>query len=341
MSINRNVNSYTSNNGAVLIDSEKFLKRSIRKDFSSTCFIVILAHACLQIVALILSLVYSYLNRNIPLPDELDSIPNNLLNGVISLLCIGALSLVFLSNSQTAPKKAFIFGKVGALKTLRLFFIGFSVCMLSNVITSSFLSAMKSYGFDLSRKYDSPDINSPSEALVAIFAVAVVPAITEEMLFRGVILTKLKPYGQGFAVVVSSVLFSLMHGNFVQIPFTLFVGLVLGYVTIYSGSILPAMLIHFANNGYSVLSDIVINNLNVFGISAALANILLYLFLFLMMVLGIVSVIKLAKNDDSFLFTSEYEGSLSQKSRNSALFTAPGFIVALIYFISNSFLSLI
>ena len=56
--------------------------------------------------------------------------------------------------------------------------------------------------------------------------------ITEEILFRGVVLRSLAPYGKKFAIVVSALLFGLFHGNILQAPFAAMTGLVMAFVTL-------------------------------------------------------------------------------------------------------------
>ena len=77
--------------------------------------------------------------------------------------------------------------------------------------------------------------------------------ISEELLFRGVLLRLLRPWGKQAAVVISAIAFGLFHGNIIQIPFAFLVGLVLGYVTV-EYSIVWAMILHIFNN--FVLSDL-------------------------------------------------------------------------------------
>ena len=76
--------------------------------------------------------------------------------------------------------------------------------------------------------------------------------ISEEILFRGLILRSMEPYGKKFAIFASSMLFGLYHANFVQIPFAFMVGLVLGYVTV-EYNIGWAIVLHMFNN--LILSD--------------------------------------------------------------------------------------
>lgn len=75
----------------------------------------------------------------------------------------------------------------------------------------------------------------------------------EELLFRGYILRTLRPYGKRFAVLCSAVLFGLFHGNLLQTPYALLMGLLFGYVTV-EYSIGWAILLHMFNN--LVLADL-------------------------------------------------------------------------------------
>lgn len=127
---------------------------------------------------------------------------------------------------------------------------GLSICVLANFATSYIVSIFEGYGIYPPEMPDYIDKSTLSLVLnIAIFAL--MPAIFEEMVFRGYILRSLLPYGEGFAIVVSSVLFALMHGNILQIPFALLVGLTLGYIAVRTGRIWPSMILHFLNNAMS------------------------------------------------------------------------------------------
>jgi len=77
--------------------------------------------------------------------------------------------------------------------------------------------------------------------------------IGEEILFRGLILRSFQPFGKKFAILASSFLFGIFHGNIVQSPYAFAVGLVLGY-TAAEYSIVWAIVLHMFNN--LVLGDI-------------------------------------------------------------------------------------
>lgn len=129
---------------------------------------------------------------------------------------------------------------------------GLSVCVLSNFAASYILAVLSEFGI---RPPDMPsyvDGTIPSLAL-NIFVFALLPAILEEMVYRGYILKTLRAYGDRFALVVSSLLFSLMHGNILQVPFAFVVGLTLAFIVIKTGHVWIAAMLHFLNNFMSVI----------------------------------------------------------------------------------------
>lgn len=100
----------------------------------------------------------------------------------------------------------------------------------------------------------SPQLQQAFEMLMqhplGIISTVIMAPIVEEMLFRGAIEGHLlriwkKP---AYAIIVSALLFGLVHGNLVQAPFAFLLGLALGWIYYRSGSLLPSMLMHFVNN---------------------------------------------------------------------------------------------
>lgn len=82
---------------------------------------------------------------------------------------------------------------------------------------------------------------------------SILAPVWEEILFRGYVLRTLRPFGKRFAVLGSALLFGLFHGNLLQTPYAVLMGLVLGYLTV-EHSIHWAVLLHLFNN--LVLADL-------------------------------------------------------------------------------------
>ena len=86
---------------------------------------------------------------------------------------------------------------------------------------------------------------------------AILPAIVEELVFRGAIMQSLRRFGDTFALLVSSLLFGLVHGNLVQAPMAFITGLAIGYFVLRTGSLRTGTLVHLINNALAtVLSAI-------------------------------------------------------------------------------------
>ena len=89
----------------------------------------------------------------------------------------------------------------------------------------------------------------------AILSVVVFAPILEEILFRGLIFESCRErFGGGAAVLISALLFGLVHGVPVQIINAFVVGLIFGYIYLRTGSLLSVILLHVFNNGIAYIS---------------------------------------------------------------------------------------
>jgi len=71
----------------------------------------------------------------------------------------------------------------------------------------------------------------------------------EELFFRGYMQTRLRAaWRPGIAIAATSVAFALLHMEWIHAAMALVLGLYLGVLTERTGSVLPAMLCHVANN---------------------------------------------------------------------------------------------
>lgn len=83
-----------------------------------------------------------------------------------------------------------------------------------------------------------------------------VPAICEEFLFRGAILTNCLPFGRANAILISALLFSMMHQNAEQILYAFAAGIFLGIVYERTGSIWACFFLHLMNNFASTFQSV-------------------------------------------------------------------------------------
>ena len=100
--------------------------------------------------------------------------------------------------------------------------------------------------------YEPPPIELPSMDgfgfIGVLITVAVLPAIFEEIFFRGMLLDGCKVFGNVGAVLLCGSLFALYHQNPAQTIYQFCCGAAFALVALRSGSILPTVLSHFLNN---------------------------------------------------------------------------------------------
>ena len=88
------------------------------------------------------------------------------------------------------------------------------------------------------------------------FCIAIIPAVCEELFFRGYLMQNIKENNSKFfAIIISALLFSIIHLNPISFIYIFILGLYLGHIFYKTGSIIPAMILHFLNNFIIVLSS--------------------------------------------------------------------------------------
>lgn len=89
--------------------------------------------------------------------------------------------------------------------------------------------------------------------LLNLVVIALIPAVGEEMTFRGVLQQSLtRRMNPHVAIILSAAIFSFFHFQFYGFLPRLFLGILLGYMFYITGSLWTSILMHFVNNGASV-----------------------------------------------------------------------------------------
>ncbi len=143
----------------------------------------------------------------------------------------------------------------------RLWFVAFATLTLitgSSVIRLAQLSytgAVQS--FTLYDRYIPLASSSVSNVIYVLITFAILPAITEEFVFRSVIITEYEESGYGgiCAALLSALLFAMLHFNIAQFPIYLLGGLIFAAVAMVTRSVFAAMVVHFLNNVYQLFVE--------------------------------------------------------------------------------------
>lgn len=211
---------------------------------------------------------------------------------------------------------------------LSLFLLGISFCSFANIAVSYMSSLFSAFGINYEVDFgDNPE--GFFGFMLSLIATVFVPALVEEFALRGLVLGSLKKYGDGFAILCSSIIFGIMHGNFQQIPFAFLVGLILGYITIKSGSLWIAVAVHAFNNFISVFFEYFIK-----GIHIQNQNVIYTCYLSIALILGLVGIFLLKNNDGNLFKLEKGDNECKENQKYKWLFLSPFMII----FISVEFL---
>ena len=109
---------------------------------------------------------------------------------------------------------------------------------------------------DLYKSFNTVNDLAPDNlfcAGVLLFQLVIIAPLFEEFWFRGIVLESLRPYGNGFAIFVSGILFGMTHANFSQFFYATVLGICLGYIAVSTNSIVTTTIMHAMFNGISGL----------------------------------------------------------------------------------------
>lgn len=128
-----------------------------------------------------------------------------------------------------------------------------------NITLPEFLSTFESWAREFEDRAEKLTIylttfDSVPYFILALFVIAVVPAVGEELLFRGLIQNLFNKIFKNvhLAIWVSSLLFALFHFQFYGVVPRMMLGVLFGYIYLWSGSLTLSMIGHFINNAFSL-----------------------------------------------------------------------------------------
>ena len=246
------------------------------------------------LIEVILTYIYGPVTARVYLSDPYVSI---LISSCLSLFVFTVPYLYTVKLTKSRLSDMVSFKKVDSNRMMALVMLGIGFCTVANFFTTMF-SRLYELVFD---EKIVPVQSEVGEGLgsyfLSLLCVGILPAVLEEFALRGIILSALrKHFGDGSSIVISAVLFGLLHGNLRQIPFAFCVGLILAFTVVCSGSLLPAVIIHAFNNISSVTLDFSLR-----GMTPTESTVLFYLFYAVTLMIGICGFILLIKVDKNAL----------------------------------------
>ena len=283
---------------AAPIPGNRWEARELRRKSSAVGYTMLVSFASMQVLSTILVLFIqkmglidlTKINNSF---QGIDPIAYYLMYGIYAMASTVIPFAALLKISGVSFGEVLPFEHTGGI-TPACILMGMGGCMFANICTNILAANLESAGISPAAP-PSPYENTLPSVLLYIVAFCAVPACVEEFAYRGVVLGLLRKFGDGFAIITSAILFGMMHGNLVQMPFAFIVGLILGYLVVRTGSLLPSILLHFFNNFYSCLLEILSYNMDTFAYTVFSYGSMILIFL-----LGFVALLFLLFKDLQF-----------------------------------------
>lgn len=178
----------------------------------------------------------------------------NLILEVVFLYLIPIISAVFILKYPIGTNTKKIYSKPKYFKkAMGMFPAGYAAAIFVRILTMilGMLMSNTIFGDSFNVTQENMVASSMPEAVILFIQLAVIAPVFEEFWFRGIVLESLRPYGNGFAIFVSALLFGMTHSNFEQFFYAMALGIVFGYVAIQTQSIVTTTIMHACFNSIS------------------------------------------------------------------------------------------
>ena len=159
--------------------------------------------------------------------------------------------IIFMGGKEIFTRKEKGFFDFLRIKKIPLFLI--PLLLLESIlllISASFVNAWSEIFFE--NTMESTLESAASNPVISVLGLCLLPAVFEEILFRGAIMRSYSNPPKG--LVISAVLFSIWHLNPNQMSYTFLAGLLLALTALWTDNLVCSMIIHFLFNLYNVLA---------------------------------------------------------------------------------------
>lgn len=197
--------------------------------------------------------VLSYLQEN-----ELTKGTGFTMTANLFIVSVSAILLVSIAqpvmkikvSDMVKPYRGFV--RDGAMWTPLSITFNILIGLIAGMITT----ALNNSGISVPKADFS--ITSPSHyaIIIQLVYVCVIGPVIEELVYRGIIIKLLSPYGRLMSAFMSALIFGLMHGNISQALSAFGGGLIYALITVRYNSIAPTIVMHIINNTIASIPDI-------------------------------------------------------------------------------------
>ena len=180
---------------------------------------------------------------------------------------------------------------LGVFEVIKICFMSYSIVYIVNFLTNILMMLI---AVIKGSEVTNPLVNmlEGSNWIWSLIFAGILSPIIEEMMFRGVMLNKLRRYGDKVAIITTAILFGLFHANFSQFFYAVALGIVFAYVALKTGTIKYSIILHIVVNimGGVILPAVIGDGSNIAAVGCV------GLALLAIVIVGLVLLIKNRKN---------------------------------------------
>ena len=171
--------------------------------------------------------------------------------------------------------------------------LGHGVALLTMLVSHLLINNLEITGH-LEDLFRPTTMEMPANFLsivLLVFIMVVIAPLFEEFWCRGIMYDALKPYGTGIAIIITSIIFGLMHGSLYMLFYTTAYGLALGYIRYATGSLFTVTVLHAIVNAIAAGALILTILSEVTHTESRLVTTFFYIYIIAFLVLLVVGVI--------------------------------------------------
>ncbi len=271
-------NEKSKKNNDLILDVERTENEKIKKiEFSKYGHVIGMSVIIFVVTTIVTQIVFLMFSSSLSAKFNVGITELNLIFNMISFVISLILPTIFIKTHVRKEQK-----KCNLKQSIIYFIMCVPIMAVIQIILGIVFEKL-GLNYDVIDKANLYNFDTTFQKILSFIYIAVLPAIFEELYVRGAVLSFSKKYGEVFAVIASALLFAAIHMNISQAIFAFLAGVIFAILTLKTNSLVPSMLLHFLNNGYSAFELIFHEN------KVVLMSInLIYL---LLIIVGIIAII--------------------------------------------------
>ena len=200
----------------------------------------------------------------------------------------------------------------------------------------SVISRTVGEGIELERFFSPAVSETPHDltsTLILVFIMVIIAPLLEEFWVRGLLYDALKTYGNGTAIIISSVMFGLMHGSINMLFYTTALGFALGYIRYATDSLFVVTILHLIINAVAGVMLFLLSLADIAGGDNQVINTLVNIYMLVilvMVIIGLAAMIKKIPVIKKYRIANDWPEISAKKKMALFITSAPVIIMLLL-----------